>query len=53
MASRSRPLHVLCCFLTYSKLCERFGEAKKVIRFLKPEFIVEIAEFYDSSEEVD
>jgi hypothetical protein len=52
-ASRSKPLHVLCGFLPYSKLCERLDEAKNVIRFLKPEFIDEIAEFFDPSEEVD
>jgi hypothetical protein len=28
-------------------------EAKNVIRFLKPEFIHEIADFYDPAEEVD
>jgi hypothetical protein len=52
-ASRPKPLHTVCGFLPYSKLCERLDEAKNVIRFLRPEFIDEIAEFYDPSEEVD
>jgi hypothetical protein len=52
-ASRPKPLHSVCGFLPYSKLCDRLDEAKNVIRFLKPEFIDEIAEFFDPSEEVD
>jgi hypothetical protein len=39
--------------LPYSKLCERLEEAKKVIAYLKPEFIDEIADFYDPAEEYD
>jgi hypothetical protein len=52
-ASRPKPLHTLCGFLPYSKLCERVEEAKNVLRFLKPEFIDEIAEFYDPADDVD
>ena len=52
-ASRPKPLHSVCGFLPYSKLCERLTEAKNVIRFLKPEFIDEIADFYDPADEVD
>jgi hypothetical protein len=52
-ASRSKPLHTLCGFLPYSKLCERVEEAKNVLRFLKPEFIDEIAETYDPADDVD
>jgi hypothetical protein len=52
-ASRPKPLHSLYGFLPYSKLCERLTEAKNVIRFLKPEFIDEIADFYDPADEVD
>jgi len=52
-ASRPKPLHSACGFLPYSKLCERLKEAKNVIRFLKPEFIDEIADFYDPADEVD
>jgi hypothetical protein len=52
-ASRPKPLHSVCGFLPYSKLCERLREAKNVIRFLKPEFIDEIADFYDPADEVD
>ncbi|WP_435020720.1 hypothetical protein TA3x_001982 [Tundrisphaera sp. TA3] len=52
-ASRRKPLHTLCGFLPYSKLCERIEETKNVIRFLKPEFIDEIAEFYDPADDID
>lgn len=52
-ASRLKPLHSLCGFLPYSKLCERMREAKNVIRFLKPDFIDEIADFYDLADDVD
>ena len=52
-ASRSKPLHSVCGFLPYSKLCDRLKEAKNVIRFLKPEFIDEIAIFYDPADDVD
>jgi hypothetical protein len=52
-ASRSKPLHTLCGFLPYSKLCARIEEAKNVLRFLKPEFIDEIADFYDPADELD
>ncbi len=52
-ASRPKPLHTLCGFLPYSKLCERIEEAKNVLRFLKPEFIDEIADFYDPADEID
>ena len=52
-ASRPKPLHTLCGFLPYSKLCERVEVAKNVLRFLKPEFIDEIAEFYDPADDVD
>ena len=37
-AARTRPLHSLCRFLPYSRLCERLEEAKNVIRFLRPGF---------------
>jgi hypothetical protein len=52
-ASRPKPLHSVCGFLPYSKLCERLKEAKNVIRFLKPEFIDGIADFYDPADDVD
>jgi hypothetical protein len=52
-ASRPKPLHTLCGFLPYSKLCERIEEARNVLRFLKPEFIDEIAQFYDPADDVD
>jgi hypothetical protein len=52
-ASRPKPLHSVCGFVPYSKLCERLREAKNVNRFLKPEFIDEIADFYDPADEVD
>jgi hypothetical protein len=52
-ASRPKPLHSVCGFLPYSKLCDRLKEAQNVIRFLKPEFIDEIANFYDPADDVD
>jgi hypothetical protein len=52
-ASRHKPVHTLCGFLPYSKLCERIEETKNVVRFLRPEFIDEIAEFYDPADDVD
>ncbi len=52
-AARSRPLHSLCRFLPYSRLCDRLEEAKNVIRYLKPEFLDEIAELYEPEKEVD
>jgi hypothetical protein len=52
-ASRPKPLHSVCGFLPYSKLCERLEEAKNVVPFLKPEFIDAIADFYDPADEVD
>lgn len=52
-AARGRPLHTLCRFLPYSRLCDRLDEAKNVIRHLRPEFLDEIAELYDPEGEVD
>ncbi len=52
-AARARPLHTLCRFLPYSKLCERLNEARNVIRFLRPEFLDEIAQLYDPEGAVD
>ena len=52
-ATRKKPLHTLCSFLSYSALCRRLDEAKNVIRYLRPEFLDEIAETYDPADEVD
>lgn len=52
-AARTRPLHSLCRFLPYSRLCERLDEARNVVRYLKPEFLDEIAELYQPEGEVD
>jgi hypothetical protein len=52
-ASRSKPLHSVCGFLPYSELCKRLEEVKNVLPYLKPEFIDEIAEFYDPKEEYE
>ncbi len=52
-ASRLKPLHSVCGFLPYSRLCERLKEATNVIRFLKPEFVDELADFYDPADDVD
>jgi hypothetical protein len=45
-AARGRPLHTLCRFLPYTRLCDRLEEAKNVIRFLRPEFLDDFAELY-------
>jgi hypothetical protein len=50
-ASSNKPLHTVCTFLPYSKLCEKLEEVKNVIPYLKPEFIDEIAESYDPAED--
>lgn len=52
-ASRKKPLHSMCRFMPYSKLCGRLDKAKEVIRFLRPEFLDDIAIFYDPADEVD
>ena len=43
----------MCRFMPYSKLCERLDKAKDVIRFLRPEFLDDIAVFYDPADEVE
>jgi hypothetical protein len=52
-ASRKKPLHMMCRFLPYSKLCARLEEAKNVLRYLRPEFLDEIATLYDPVAEID
>ncbi len=52
-ASCAKPLHNVCGFLPYSELCKRLEEVKNVLPYLKPEFIDEIAEFYDPKEEYE
>ena len=52
-AARPKPLHSLCRFLPYSRLCERLEEARNVIRYLRPEFLDEIAELYEPEAEVE
>lgn len=52
-AARSRPLHSLCRFLPYSRLCQRLEEAKNVVRFLRPEFLDELAELYEPESQLE
>jgi hypothetical protein len=52
-ASRKKPLHTMCRFLPYSKLCARLEEAKNFMRYLRPEFLDEIADLYDPAAEID
>jgi len=52
-ASSNKPLHTVCSFLPYSKLCQRLEEVKNVIPYLKAEFLDEIAESYDPAEDYD
>ncbi len=42
-ASKRTPLHALCRFLPYSTLCKRLKEGKDLVRFLRPEFLDDIA----------
>jgi hypothetical protein len=53
-ALRQRPLHTICRFLAYSKLCTRLEAAKDMIRFIRAdsEFLDEIADLYDPAAEV-
>jgi hypothetical protein len=39
--------------LPYSRLCDRLEEARNVIRFLRPEFLDEIAELYEPEGQVE
>jgi hypothetical protein len=48
-----KPLHEMCGFLPYSRLCERLDEVQSVLPYLKPDFIDDITEFYDPAEEFD
>jgi hypothetical protein len=43
----------MCGFLPYSTLCKRLDSAKDLIQYLKPEFLNEIAEFYDPADELE
>jgi hypothetical protein len=52
-ASRNKPLHTVCGFLPYSRLCGQLEEVKTVIAYLKAEFIDGLAEFYDPADEYD
>jgi len=52
-ASSNKPLHTVCGFLPYSQLCKRLQEVKNVIPYLKPDFIDDIAEFFDPAEIYD
>jgi len=52
-SSSNKPLHTVCGFLPYSSLCEKLEAAKDFLSYLKPDFIDEIAEFYDPADEYD
>lgn len=52
-AARPKPLHSLCRFLPYSRLCARLEEAKSVIRHLKPDFLDDFAELYEPEAEIN
>jgi hypothetical protein len=43
----------VCGFLPYSTLCNRLEAARDFLGYLKPDFIEDIAEFYDPAEEYD
>ena len=52
-AASNKPLHTVCRFLPYSKLCERLEAAKDFLCHLKPDFLDDLAESYDPAEEYD
>ena len=52
-AALTKPLYEVCGFLPYSVLCNRLEEVKNVLKYLKPDFIDEITEFYDPAEEFE
>lgn len=52
-AYRKKPLHSVCGFVPYSRLCDSLDTHKSVLKYMKPEFIDDIAESYDPAEDVD
>jgi hypothetical protein len=52
-AARLKPLHSLCRFLPYSRLCTRLEEVRNVIKHLKPEFLDDFAQLYEPEAEVE
>ncbi len=50
---RAKPLYRVCGFLPYSTLCGYLDDHDAVVRHLRPEFLDDIAEFYDPADEVD
>jgi hypothetical protein len=52
-AASNKPLHEMCGFLPYGKLCGRLDQAKAFLPYLKPDFIDEITEYYDPADEFD
>lgn len=52
-AYRKKPLHSVCGFVPYSRLCETLDAHSSVMKYLKPEFLEDITEYYDPAEEVD
>ncbi|QDU18475.1 EVE domain-containing protein [Urbifossiella limnaea] len=52
-AYRKTPLHRICGFLPYSKLCARLDLLKDMVKHVKPEFLEDVAEFYDPADELE
>lgn len=52
-ASLSKPLHQVCGFIPYSRLCARLEEVRNVVSDLRPEFIDKVADFYDPVEDYE
>jgi hypothetical protein len=52
-AYRKKPLYKVCGFLPYSNLCQQLDSHREVIKHLKPEFLEDIASFYDPADELD
>jgi hypothetical protein len=52
-AYRKKPLYKMCGFLPYSKLCQRLDSLRDVIRHLKPEFLDDLASYYNPADELE
>jgi hypothetical protein len=52
-AYRKKALHSVCGFIPYSRLCRCLDQHKTMIRYLKPEFLDDITEYYDPRADID
>jgi hypothetical protein len=52
-SSLSKPLYTICRFLPYTSFLERLEQVKNVIHHIKPEFLDDIAEVCNPTEDLD